>query len=81
MDWDELLVRPLPNFHIYVELRNGSKGTCDLGPFLAYEAFEALKEPAYFAQAGIVAGAVTWPNGEDLAPEIILTCLQTQAAA
>jgi len=80
MDSDVLLVKPMQNGHIYVELRNGSKGVCDLTSLLVHEAFEALLQPTYFAQARIVGGSVTWPNGEDLAPERVIACLQAQAA-
>jgi Protein of unknown function (DUF2442) len=31
--------------------------------------FEALREPAYFRQVRLDFGAVTWPNGADLAPD------------
>ena len=31
--------------------------------------FEPLRDPELFSQARIVMGAVTWPNGADLAPD------------
>ena len=31
--------------------------------------FEALRVPAFFAKAYLDCGAVTWPNGADLAPD------------
>jgi Protein of unknown function (DUF2442) len=31
--------------------------------------FEALRNPVFFAQAYLDCGAVTWPNGADLAPD------------
>jgi hypothetical protein len=80
MESDVLLVKPMQHGRIYVELRNGSKGVCDLTSLLIYEAFQALNEPIYFAQVRIVGGSVTWPNGEDLAPETVMACLQPQAA-
>lgn len=31
--------------------------------------FEPLRDPAVFAEARVVMGAVQWPNGADLAPD------------
>jgi hypothetical protein len=31
--------------------------------------FETLRDPAVFSGVGVVRGAVTWPNGLDLAPD------------
>jgi len=31
--------------------------------------FEQLRDPAMFARVGVTHGAVTWPNGVDLAPD------------
>lgn len=42
---------------------------------------EPLRDPAYFAKARVdpEAGTVTWPNGEDLAPEPLYEQAQTRA--
>jgi hypothetical protein len=38
--------------------------------------FEALRDPAVFAQARVVLGAVQWPNGADLAPDAMYDAIQ-----
>jgi len=38
--------------------------------------FEALRDPAVFAQARVVMGTVQWPNGADLAPDAMYDAIQ-----
>ena len=38
--------------------------------------FEALRDPAMFAQASIVLGVVSWPNGADLAPDTMYDAIR-----
>lgn len=76
MHWDVKLVKPLPEFRIYVELENGSKGIFDLKPHLDRGVLRELKDVRYFNQVNIVFGAVTWPNAQDIAPETLLAELQ-----
>ena len=77
MHWDVKLVKPSENFRIYVEVENGSKGYFDMKPYLDRGIFKELKNEAYFRTVGIVHGAVTWPNEQDIAPETLLAELQT----
>jgi hypothetical protein len=77
MHWDVKVVRPSENFRIYVEVENGSKGYFDMKPYLDLGIFKELKNEAYFRTVGIVHGAVTWPNEQDIAPETLLAELQT----
>ncbi|MCX7110324.1 MAG: DUF2442 domain-containing protein [Proteobacteria bacterium] len=72
MYWDAKLVKPLPDFRIYVELDNGKKGIFDLKPYLDKGVFRELKNINYFKQVDIFFGAVTWPNEQDIAPETLL---------
>lgn len=72
MDWDAKLVRPLPDYCIYVELENGRKGIFDLKPYLNRGVMRELQNVHYFNQVGILLGAVTWPNEQDIAPETLL---------
>jgi hypothetical protein len=39
------------------------------GRKIAGTLFEPLRDPALFAEARVVLGAVQWPNGGDLAPD------------
>src|SRR5690606_23275794 len=59
MHWDVKQVRPLDNYEIHGELRDGTKGTFDLKPYLDHGVFKELRNKAYFAQVDVVLGAVT----------------------
>jgi len=72
MYWDVKTVKPLSDFRIYVEVENGSKGIFDLKPYLDHGVFRELCDVHYFNQVGILFGAVTWPNEQDIAPETLL---------
>lgn len=73
MYWDVKTATPLPNFRIYVEIDNGRKGIFDLTPYLDHGVFRELRDVHYFNRVGILFGAVTWPNGQDIAPETLLS--------
>lgn len=79
MDWDVKVVRPEPDYLLYVELENGQKGLFDMKPYLDHGIFRELRETAYFNQVGILFGAVTWPNGQDIAPETLMAELKQPA--
>lgn len=72
MDWDVKTVKPLPDYCIYVELEDGRKGIFDLKPYLDRGILCELRDAHYFNQVGILFGAVTWPNEQDIAPETLL---------
>jgi hypothetical protein len=38
--------------------------------------FEPLRNPAVFAQARVVLGAIQWPNGSDLAPDAMYDAIR-----
>jgi len=38
--------------------------------------FRELKDLDYFRQVGIRYGAITWPNGQDIAPETVEDALK-----
>lgn len=72
MYWDVELVKPLPDYQIYVEIKDGRKGIFDLKPYLGHGIFQELQNKNYFNQVGILFGAVTWPHEQDIAPETLL---------
>lgn len=76
MYWDIKVVKPLPDYKLYVEIEDGRKGIFDVGPYLNKRGFRELKNVEYFNQVGILFGAVTWPNEQDIAPETLLEELQ-----
>jgi hypothetical protein len=76
MYWDVKVVRPLPDYRLYVEIEDGRKGVFDMTPYLNLGAFRELQDVHYFNQVGIVLGALTWPHEQDIAPETLLQNLQ-----
>ena len=76
MYWDVITVKPLPDFRIYVEIKNGQKGIFDLNPYLDHGVFRELRDIHYFNRVGILFGAVTWPNEQDIAPETLISELR-----
>jgi len=75
MYWDVKVVKPLSNYYIYVEIKNGEKGVFDLKPYLERGVFRELKDVNYFNQVYILFGAVTWVHEQDIAPETLLANL------
>jgi hypothetical protein len=77
MYWDVTTVKPLPDYRIYVEVQDGRKGVFDLKPYLDRGVFRELRDVHYFNQVGILLGAVTWPHEQDIAPETLLSEMQS----
>ena len=60
---------------------DGTRGEVRMDAFLLSEAvkgtvFEALREPELFQDALILLGAVSWPNGADLAPDAMYDAIR-----
>lgn len=72
MYWDAKVVKPLPNYRLYVEVEDGRRGVFDMKPYLDLGVFRELKDEHYFKQVGILFGAVTWPHEQDIAPETLI---------
>ena len=72
MYWDVRVVQPLSDYRIYVEIEDGRKGVFDMKPSLDHGVFRELRNLHYFNQVGILFGAVTWPNEQDIAPETLI---------
>ena len=62
----------MSDYRIYVEVEDGRKGIFDLKPYLDHGGFRELRDVHCFNQVGILFGAVTWPNEQDIAPETLL---------
>lgn len=77
MYWDVTSVRPLADYRIQVEIKDGRRGVFDMKPYLDHGVFRELRDIAYFNQVGISFGAVTWPHEQDIAPETLLSEMQT----
>ena len=76
MYWDVKTVKAISTHALYVEIENGKKGIFDVSPYWNQGILKELQNPAYFNQVTICLGALTWPNGQDIAPETLLHDLQ-----
>ena len=69
--WRIQALTVLPGYRLAVTFQDGTQGVADLSSVLTSTEsgiFSALKDSAYFAQAHLDLGVVTWPNGADLDP-------------
>lgn len=69
MEWDVVAIQVMPPMALQVRFADGTAGQVRFEPSHLTGVFEALKDPAIFAQARIESGAVTWPGDVDLAPD------------
>ena len=76
MHADVIRVEPLEDFRVLVELDDGRKGLFDVKPYLAWNAYRALQDPAYFRSVRVRHGVLCWPQDEDIAPETLEEDLQ-----
>ena len=79
--WRVVSVAVLPEARLSVTFVDGTAGEVDMSAFLATPRirgtlFEPLRDPAVFAQAEIVLGAVHWPNGANLAPDAMYDAIR-----
>lgn len=79
MYWDVNTVKPKSDYRLYVEIKDGRKGIFDMKPYLNKGVFKELKNINYFNQVGILFGAITWPNEQDIAPETLLSEMEPVA--
>jgi hypothetical protein len=65
-------VKPASGYILEVTFVDGLTGRVDLSERLFGEMFEPLRDPRLFNQVQVDEyGAVTWPNGADLAPDAL----------
>ena len=62
----------LSDYRICVKIEDGRQGLFDMKPCLDRGLFRELNDVNYFNQVGILLGAVTWPHGQDIAPETLI---------
>jgi len=80
--WRVARVEARPGMCLHVTFADGTTGEVRLQPFLesarvAGTIFQALRDPALFNQVGIELGALTWPNGADLAPDSMYDAIRS----
>jgi hypothetical protein len=79
--WRLTSVIALPDAGLRVTFVDGTAGEVHMRAFLCNPkldgtVFEPLRDPAVFAQAQVVLGAVQWPNGADLAPDAMYDAIR-----
>lgn len=65
----------LGGFSVRLGFTDGSECSVDLAPYLGAPRFDSVRrEPALFAGVRVDAarGRIVWPNGEDIAPEVLV---------
>ena len=83
--WRAVAVQVKPGFRLDVTFVDGTTGEVRLQEFLQAPAiagtvFEPLRDPVVFAQAQVELGAVTWPNGADLAPDAMYDAIRAHGS-
>jgi Protein of unknown function (DUF2442) len=79
--WRVTSVTALPEAQLEVTFVDDTAGKVDMRAFLSSPkvdgtVFEPLRDPAVFAEARVVMGAVQWPNGADLAPDAMYDAIR-----
>lgn len=64
-------VHPQSNWILSVVADDGRVGTFDVGPYLEYEAFQDLRDPAEFMKVSSGGYFVEWECGADLSADTI----------
>ena len=66
-------VNPLAGHRLRLRLTDGSTIERDVAPLLAGPVFDPIREkPEMFARVRIDGGTVSWPNGADLCPDVLI---------
>jgi hypothetical protein len=71
---DIVSASPLDGHQLSIRYEDGVEGIVDLGTIISFRGvFAPLKDPAYFSQVRVdpELGSVSWPNGADLAPDVL----------
>lgn len=64
-------VQPLDNFQLRLTFANGEQRIFNVSPYLKYDAFRRLGNPAYFSLAHAEHGTVVWPDIVDFCPDTL----------
>jgi len=64
---------PTEGFRLRLTLTDGSVVERDISELLIGPMFDAIRQdPAVFQQVAVESGTVTWPNGADLDPDVLI---------
>jgi hypothetical protein len=62
----------MPDYRLEVTFVDGTEGEVDMSALVSQPnagVFRELADPVAFSKAFVLDGAVTWPTGQDLAPD------------
>jgi hypothetical protein len=68
---DVVSVKPLPDFQIDLEYKNGERRLFDVRPLLAMKPWNRIARPEIFSLVKVAYGTVVWPGEIDIAPETL----------
>ena len=73
MDYHVVEGRHVSGYVVWLRFRDGTQGQVDLGSELIGPVFEPLHDVATFAQFSVHPDfhTLVWPNGADIAPEVL----------
>lgn len=79
--WRVTSVTVLADARLELTFVDGTSGKLDMREFLSSNkvegtVFEPLRDPAVFAEAHVVMGAIHWPGGADLAPDTMYDAIR-----
>lgn len=63
---------PLADYRIEIVTSSGVAGIFDVKPYLHGGAFQALRDPAYFAQVRPQHHGIAWPGEQDFSADTII---------
>jgi len=72
---------PKPDMTLHIVFGDGVEGTFDVRPFLADEAFEALKDPKEFMKLHNGGYYVEWECGADLSADTLRAKMKVLSSA
>lgn len=61
----------LEGYRVRLTFSDDTTKEIDLAPYLHGPIFVPLRDPAYFRQAFISDGALSWPNGADIDTQVL----------
>lgn len=79
---DIVKVRPLKDFHLYLEFEDGAKGEVDISKLIKFRGvFKPLEDETFFAKVDVNPewGTIFWPNGADLDPDVLYSLVTGEA--
>jgi hypothetical protein len=69
------------DFTYRITFDDGLEGDVDFAEFIGRgPVFEPLRDPVFFRQARVEGGTICWPNGADIAPEVLYERVESAVA-